>query len=75
LRPLRVAWDVGWCDHDYPRWGGHTAESIVTTTVLGASASMMGSELLQGPSRGSDSSLCPTPMPKPSSAPMSAVGA
>src|SRR5215217_3362208 len=65
--PLRCAGRRCRCEYDYPRWGGHTAESIVTSTVLGASASMMGSELLQAPSRGSDPSLCPTPMPKPSS--------
>jgi hypothetical protein len=23
LRPLRVAQDSWWCDHEYPRWGGH----------------------------------------------------
>jgi hypothetical protein len=47
--PLCVARDLGWCEYDYPRWGGHTPESIVTSTVLGASASIMGSELLQDP--------------------------
>src|SRR5215211_6145083 len=26
LRPLRVAQDLGWCEYDYPRWGGHTSE-------------------------------------------------
>jgi hypothetical protein len=26
LRTLRVARDLGWCDHDHPRWGGHTME-------------------------------------------------
>src|SRR5215207_11225145 len=31
LRPRAVARDLGWCDHDYPRWGGHTPESTVTT--------------------------------------------
>ena len=73
---LCVARDLGGCEHDYPRWGGHTPESIVTSTVLGASASIMGSELLHGPPpTGSDSSLCPTPMPKPSSAPAPAAGA
>ena len=48
LRPLGVARGLVWCEHDYPRWGGHTPESIVTSTVLGASASIMGSELLHG---------------------------
>src|SRR5829696_6506678 len=46
LPPLRVARDLGWCDHEYPRWGAHTSESPVTTLpVLGASASLIGSEL------------------------------
>jgi hypothetical protein len=30
-------------------WGGHTPENMVTSTALGASASIMGSALLQGP--------------------------
>jgi len=25
LRPLCVARDLGWCDHDYPRWDAHNA--------------------------------------------------
>ena len=25
LRPLCIARDLGWCDDDYHRWGGHTA--------------------------------------------------
>ena len=31
--PLRsVAWNRLWCDHDYPRWGGHkTSDSIPET--------------------------------------------
>ena len=47
---LCVARGLGWCDHDYRRWGGHTSESIATYSVLGAPASIMGSELpwLQG---------------------------
>ena len=41
--PLCVARDLGWCDHDYPRWGEHTSESTVTTLpVLVAPASIMG---------------------------------
>src|ERR671915_592005 len=28
LCPLCVARDLRWCDHDYPRWGGHTSESM-----------------------------------------------
>jgi len=47
LRPLRVAQDRLWCDHDYPRWGGHntTPRCVARLLVLGASASIMGSEL------------------------------
>jgi hypothetical protein len=26
LLPSGVARDCWWCDHDYPRWGGHTLE-------------------------------------------------
>ena len=63
LRPLCVARGLGWCDHDYPRWGGHALYSLATYYVLGAPASIMGSELLQAPLWGSDSSLCPVPMP------------
>jgi hypothetical protein len=50
LRPLCVAQERLWCDHDYPRWdraqrfGWHT----VATPVLGAPASIVGSELLLG---------------------------
>src|SRR5215213_9622330 len=32
--PLCVARDLGRCDHDYPRRGAHTMESIVTSPVL-----------------------------------------
>jgi hypothetical protein len=63
LRPLCVARDLGWCNHEYPRWGGHITipKSIATTSVLGASASIMGSEL--SVQLGSGPSVCPTPMP------------
>jgi hypothetical protein len=27
LHPLCIAQDRLWCDHDYPRWSGHTSES------------------------------------------------
>jgi hypothetical protein len=50
LRPQSVAQERQWCEHTYPRWGAHTSESTVTTLpVLGAPASIMGSELLQDP--------------------------
>src|SRR5215217_6521233 len=53
LCPLSVALDRLWCDHDYPRWGGHNAtQRTVTSPVLGAPASLMGSELLQAPPMG-----------------------
>ena len=26
LRPLRIARGRRWCEHDYPRWGGHTTD-------------------------------------------------
>src|SRR5215218_10173299 len=48
LRPLRVAWDLGWCEYDYPRWGvhtGHLQEHLPILLVLVAPASLMGSEL------------------------------
>src|SRR5215208_392794 len=32
LRPLRIARDLGWCDHDYPRWGGHNPSSRARRT-------------------------------------------
>src|SRR5215204_6266890 len=64
LRPLRVARDLGWCDHDYP---GGRAQHLVTHAsdfpVLGAPASIIGSELPQSLLWGSDSSLRPVPMP------------
>src|SRR5215207_6285065 len=48
LRPLRVARDLGWCVHDYPRWDGHNAtEHTVTCPVLVSPASLIGSELPQ----------------------------
>src|SRR5215212_7511667 len=63
LRPLRVAQDRLWCDHDYPRWGGHntTPRCVARLLVLGASASIMGSELSS--LLGSGPSLCPAPIP------------
>jgi hypothetical protein len=39
LRPRSVARDLGRCDHEYPRWDGHTPESIATSSVLGAPVS------------------------------------
>jgi len=53
LRPLCVARDLGWCDHDYPRCGGHTSDSSVTKLpVLVAPASLIGSELSYEPGSG-----------------------
>jgi hypothetical protein len=53
-RGLRFTWlcvarDFRRCDHDYPRWGGHIPGSIATSSVLGAPASIIGSELPQLP--------------------------
>jgi hypothetical protein len=48
LAPLRsVARDLGWCDHVYPRWGGHntTPRCVARLLVLGTPASLIGSEL------------------------------
>src|SRR5215218_775729 len=47
LRPsfAGIARGLGWGEYDYPRWGGHTSKSIATPSVLGAPASIMGSEL------------------------------
>ena len=66
LRPLCVARDLERCDHISPRWGGHTlCQGQLKGPVLGAPAPIMGSELLhKTPSRSSDSSLCPAPMPQ-----------
>jgi hypothetical protein len=57
-----VARDLGRCDHDYLRWGAHS--SYVTTHcthVLGAPASIIGSELPQLPAYG----LRPLALPHP----------
>ncbi len=48
-----------WCDHNYPRWGGHFLFSY-NFLVFGAPASLIGSEL--SGLFGSDPSLCPAPM-------------
>src|SRR5215218_523059 len=46
---LCVARVLGWCDHDYPRWGGHNIPVRLTTVqlfhVLVAPASLIGPEL------------------------------
>jgi hypothetical protein len=49
LAPLCVARDLGWCEHDYPRWGGHTLcrGQLKGPPVLVAPASLIGSELLR----------------------------
>ena len=39
---LCVARDLGWCDHNYPRWGGHTlCHGQLKGPVLGSPASIM----------------------------------
>jgi len=44
--PLCVAQDFHRCDHDSPRWGGHTTiRSTATPPVLGGPATIVGSEL------------------------------
>ena len=48
LRPLCVARGLQWCDHDYPRWAGHEPSQSYDSSVLGAPASIIGSELLLG---------------------------
>src|SRR5215208_1902196 len=41
-----VAREFQWCEHDYPRWGGHnTSEHTITFFVLGPPASLIRSEL------------------------------
>ena len=44
--PVCVARDLGGCEHDYPRWGGHnpSIDSLQLLHVLGSSASLIGSE-------------------------------
>jgi hypothetical protein len=56
--PLRCA-ERKWCDHDYPRWDAHLRKHTYNPPVLGALASIVGSELLS--QHGSGPSLCPTP--------------
>src|SRR5215207_6319350 len=51
--PLRIARDLGWCDHNYPRWGGHTlCHGQLKGPVLGSPASLIGSELPPCPGYG-----------------------
>ena len=68
LRPLRVAQGPRCCDHVYPRWDGHTPEStLATPPVLGAPASIMGSEFLRFPrDRAPALRFAPPRCPKPS---------
>src|SRR5215217_1868223 len=43
---LCVAWDLGWCDHDYPGGAGTTPRTVFDNSfVLASSASLIGSEL------------------------------
>src|SRR5215208_3505590 len=63
MRPLRVALNLRWCDHDYPRCGWHTlCHGQIKAPVLVAPASLIGSEppaqVRSGPS------LCSAPMPQ-----------
>jgi hypothetical protein len=55
LRPLCVAQEHLWCDHDYPRWGGHTPRARRTGFSHRVGALTL---------RGADPSLCPAPMPR-----------
>ncbi len=47
--PLRVARDLGWCDHDYRRWDVHntTPRCVARLPVRGAPVPIMGSEFPQ----------------------------
>jgi hypothetical protein len=54
---LRVT--LGWCDHVYPRWDGHTTDILQFPHVLGAPVSLIGSELSS--LLGSDPSICLAP--------------
>jgi hypothetical protein len=45
LPPLCVAREFQWCDHVYPRWGGHNIVCVARVPVLGSPASLIGSEL------------------------------
>jgi hypothetical protein len=60
LHPWSVARYLGWCDHDYPRLGGHTPipKCIATPSVLSAPASSIRS--YSSTSRGSGPSFCPS---------------
>src|SRR5215211_1212816 len=62
LCPLCFALGRLWCDHDYPRWDAHTMPICTCNTpVLGAPASIMGSE---PQATGLRPFLCPSPMPQ-----------
>jgi len=50
---------LGWCDHVYPRWEGHTTDILQFPHVLGAPVSLIGSEL--SGLLGSDPSICLAP--------------
>jgi hypothetical protein len=61
LRYSSVVQERLWCDYTYPWWGGHTlCRGQLIGSVLGSSASLIGSELSS--LLGSGPSLCPTPM-------------
>jgi hypothetical protein len=63
LRPFCVALGRRWCEHTYPRWDAHTMPICTcNTSVLGTSASIMGSEL-QPLALRSTPPRCPKPSP------------
>jgi hypothetical protein len=64
LRPLCVAWDLGWCDHDYARWDAHNAlyNTVSIPYTCSAHRLLSGVGAPTGPPRSSDSSLRPTPI-------------
>ena len=58
---LCVARDLGWCEHVYLRWGGHSLTVISATffpKVLVTPASLIGSELLDCSQCGAGAFIC-----------------
>src|SRR5215213_10423299 len=61
LRPCYVARDLGWCEHVYLRWGGHSLTVISAwffPMVLVTPASLIGSELLHCSHCGAPAFIC-----------------